>query len=98
MQSRAVTELRELQKAVARINEQGALATRGQVARIRDRLSRLEEIVKELGDDLDTKADAHLVQTLMDDRKSLVRMVFLAVVAAVLSLVAQLIAKALGAG
>lgn len=96
MQSRAVTELRELQAAVTRINERGALATRGELRNIRDRMGELTKDVDAANDELKTKADADVVKGLLEDRKTLTRLVLLAVIGAVLSLVVQLVAKAIG--
>ncbi len=96
MQSRAVTELRTLQAEVAKINELGALATRGQLDRIRDRMDNLEGDVKAWEARLDAKADAAMLRQLLEDRKTLTRGVLLAIVAAFLALIAQLIGRAIG--
>lgn len=97
MQSKIVREFSELQADVKKINEEGALATRGQLDRIRDRIQVLEDDVRGAEETLKTKADQSVVQTLIEDRKSLTRLVLAAVIAAILSLVVQLIAKAVGA-
>lgn len=98
MQSQAITQLRQLQRAVERINEQGALATRGELALIKKGMDVLSKDVEDLEAEMKLKADAQTVKELSDDRKALVRIALAAVVAALLSLGVSLILRATGGG
>ncbi len=114
MLKRALEEFRELQSEVKRMQEQGTIETRGQLALMRERINQnrddldaLERDVRSKADaqgvadlaaDVKKKADAQTLKELADDRKALVRIALAAVVAALLSLGVSLILRATGGG
>ena len=98
MLKRALEEFRELQVEVKRIQEQGALETRGQLTLVRERLAQNRTDIEALEVEMKAKADAQTVKELADDRKALVRIALAAVVAALLSLGVSLILRATGGG
>ncbi len=98
MLKRALEEFRELQVEVKRIQEQGALETRGQLTLVKERLAQNRTDIEALEVEMKAKADAQTVKELADDRKALVRIALAAVVAALLSLGVSLILRATGGG
>lgn len=98
MLSSALREFRSLQTEVRSIQEQGAIETRGQLARINDRVAQNTSDIREVEEDVKQKADAQTLKELADDRKALVRIALAAVVAALLSLGVSLILRATGNG
>ncbi len=114
MLARTLQEFRDLQGEVKRMQEQGTIETRGQLALMRERITQNREDldalerdvrtkadaqgVQVLADDVKKKADAQTLKELADDRKALVRIALAAVVAALLSLGVSLILRATGGG
>ncbi len=98
MLARALEEFRELQREVKRIQELGALETRGRLDRINDRLTQNAADIAELEREVKLRALSETVKELADDRKALVRIALAAVVAALLSLGVSLILRATGGG
>ncbi len=82
-----VKQVADLQEAVSRINERGAVATIGELRRLADRIAALREDVADV---------ERSIQALRDEGKALRRAVLIAVLAAALSLAGSLILRALG--
>jgi hypothetical protein len=89
-----VGQVADLQRRVDRINDEGATATRGELRRLSDRITRTEADVVNTERDLATKADAQALAELKEDQKWMRRAVVVAMLTAVAAFVGNWILQA----